>query len=245
MTQVTHASPTPAGYPAPAAVTAKQPDLSSVGASFREQLQLVRHLPSALGPAAGRDWRGTARAAGQERFAGDYSNGRSTDPHPPSFAANRGLACDGSGKEHDGHATGSKELPDEEADPKPSHQTSPELLYGEVDVAARWAEPMVRVLHQMGTSTATSYAPCGTVPSAVLEQIAMQLVRKAGIGANSVHLEFGAGGLAGGNLLIQVEADGLDIALNLPPGVDPSSVSHALTRRLERKGLKIARLVVE
>jgi hypothetical protein len=155
-----------------------------------------------------------------------------------------GLASDGaaSARAHSAYDVGKDPWRIDDATDPPRKGTTP----ASEDTAFQpegCVEPMVRVMsnlmllnHPVAVQT--------SAPSAMLERIALQLVRKVALGTSSVHLEFGDGVLADGKLTVHCTSDGLEIAVQAPAGMDPSQLCTALTRRLERKGIKLASLEV-
>src|SRR5690606_4962274 len=99
---------------------------------------------------------------------------------------------------------------------------------GEPNLA--WCDPMARSLLQLAQPVVASpsSAPVNVAPI-VLDQIAAQLVRKAGVGGSSVHLQVGAGRLEGGEVLVQAGADGLDVRISAPAGVDGAALASAIS----------------
>jgi hypothetical protein len=109
-----------------------------------------------------------------------------------------------------------------------------------------WCDSMTRSLLQLGQpALPLPPATAGAGTPTVLEQIATQLVRKAGLGASSVHLRFRAGKLDGGELLVQSKAEGLDIRITPPAGVDGAELASAISERLARRGLRVSQIVVD
>jgi hypothetical protein len=104
-----------------------------------------------------------------------------------------------------------------------------------------WAEPLVRVL----SCAAVGQAAAGRVqsPTAALDRILLHLVRRVGVGTDSVRLEFGDD-FSNGSLLVHSTEDGLEIALQVHGGIDAQTLKDALTQRLSRKGIKVSRLEV-
>lgn len=109
-----------------------------------------------------------------------------------------------------------------------------------------WCDPIARALLQWSPPTPAACVPTvGTVAPVMLDQIATQLVRKVGVGGGSVHLQFAAGRLDGGALLVQSGTDGLDVQITAPPGVDATELAAAICERLERRGLRVSRIAVD
>lgn len=109
-----------------------------------------------------------------------------------------------------------------------------------------WCDPMARSLLQWAQPGVTSPSPApANVSPVILDQIAAQLVRKAGVGSSSVHLQFGAGRLEGGEVLVQTGADGLDVRITAPAGVDGAALAASISERLGRRGLRVARVSVD
>lgn len=79
----------------------------------------------------------------------------------------------------------------------------------------------------------------------MLEQVAAQLVRKAAIGSSTVHLALGGSRFDGSELLVQAGASGLEVRLTAPVGVDADGLGKAITERLERRGLRVASVIVD
>jgi hypothetical protein len=76
-----------------------------------------------------------------------------------------------------------------------------------------------------------------------LEDILPALVRRvawSGDGRRgTVRLELGAGELAGGTLLVQVDEGRVRVRLTAPPGVDVGAWRGRITDRLEARGLTV------
>jgi hypothetical protein len=76
-----------------------------------------------------------------------------------------------------------------------------------------------------------------------LEDILPALVRRvawSGDGRRgTVRLELGAGELAGGTLLVQVDEGRVRVRLTAPPGVDVDAWRGRITDRLEARGLAV------
>jgi hypothetical protein len=76
-----------------------------------------------------------------------------------------------------------------------------------------------------------------------LEDLLPALVRRvawSGDGRKgTVRLELGAGELAGGTLLVQVEDGRVRVRLSAPPGVDVSAWRGRIVDRLEKRGLAV------
>ncbi len=101
-------------------------------------------------------------------------------------------------------------------------------------------EPLLRTLaHQVVSAPAAA-------PAAVVDQIALQLVRRFQVGGNgrasAVRLEFGEGRLQGGSVLVSSEDGQLSIEVDAPPGVDVTGLAERLKRRLQGRGLSVASL---
>jgi hypothetical protein len=108
-----------------------------------------------------------------------------------------------------------------------------------------WVDPTARALLQWAPPPGSVIATPSGVPSQVLDQVALQLVRKVSVGQSTVHLQLGDGQLAGGAVLVTAGADGLDIRITAPAGVDAAEFAKAVEQRLLRRGLRIANLEVD
>lgn len=127
----------------------------------------------------------------------------------------------------DEHAARRRTTPDESLDPSARH-------------AAHLAPPGMP-----GASPATTASPAqveARVQSS-LEDLLPALVRRVawtGDGRRgTVRLELGAGELAGGTLLVQVEDGRVRVRLSAPPGVDVSAWRARIADRLEARGLVV------
>lgn len=134
-------------------------------------------------------------------------------------------------------------------DPGASHESHAGWPHGpdvSADPSLTWCDSMARSLLQWAPppNAQNNTAPA-TVSPTVLDQIANQLVRKAAIGASSVHLQFGAGKLEGGEMLVQAGADGLDIRITPPRGVCGADIATAISERLSRRGVMVSQIVVD
>lgn len=109
-------------------------------------------------------------------------------------------------------------------------------------------DPMARSLMQWASPLAPATAvspPVQSMPSAVLEQIAGQVVKRIRIGDGTVHLQLGSGRLEGGEVLVTSGTDGLDVRVTAPSGVDGSKLGEAIRERLTKRGLRVATVEVE
>lgn len=121
-------------------------------------------------------------------------------------------------------------------------------LHSQVDPdgsVERYGDPLVRVLSVCAPGSIPIVPPLSSSGStAALDRIAAQLVRKIGLGSSSVHVEFGQGVWAEGKLLVNATDEGVEITLDAPFGVNTSELRQALTRRLERRGIKVSSIDV-
>jgi hypothetical protein len=106
---------------------------------------------------------------------------------------------------------------------------------------------MARSLLQWSVPVVAAPVPThhGVVAPVLLDQIASHLVRKVGLGGGSVHLQLGAGRFDGGALLVQSGSEGLAVHITAPPGVDGAELAAAISERLKRRGLRVARVEVD
>lgn len=112
--------------------------------------------------------------------------------------------------------------------------------------AVVWCDPLARALLQWAPPPVVASPPvAAAVPDVVLEHIAGQLVKRAAVGASAVHLQFGKGQLDGAELFVCSTADGLEIRLSAPSGVNGRQLGLAIAERLARRGLRVARVEVE
>lgn len=114
--------------------------------------------------------------------------------------------------------------------------------------ADSWCDPMARSLLQWATPLAPGFSvspPAHGLPSAVLEQIAGQVVKRVRVGEGAVHLQLGSGRLEGGEVLVKSGIDGLDISVTAPVGVDGAQLGEAIRARLRKRGLRVASVAVE
>lgn len=72
-----------------------------------------------------------------------------------------------------------------------------------------------------------------------------QLVKRVAVGTSAVQLQLGKGQLDGAELLVRATADGLEIRLTAPPGVNGWRLGIAIADRLARRGLRVANVEVE
>ncbi len=109
-------------------------------------------------------------------------------------------------------------------------------------VAPLTQEPLMRTLAQPMAPGASAPVP----PAAVLDDVAMQLLRRVSAGATArggaVRLEFGSGALAGGSVVVTSDDGQLTIEVDAPAGVDASVLSERLGRRLRARGLRVLAL---
>lgn len=153
-------------------------------------------------------------------------SGRSTDHAPDHGLEERSTSGEHARPNDDGASVRGRQGEDGE-----SHEPTNNCL-----------DPLVRAL-----SNVTHHQPSAPPPlahSATLDRVAQQLVRRVGLGAGSVHLEFGSGVFEDGKLLVRATDDGLEIVLDTPAGIDVHTLREALTQRLERKGVKVSVLEV-
>lgn len=108
-----------------------------------------------------------------------------------------------------------------------------------------WVDPTARALLQWAPPPGAVVATPSGVPSQVLDQVALQLVRKVSVGQSTVHLQLGDGQLAGGAVLVTAGSEGLEIRITAPPGMDAAAFGRAVEQRLERRGLRIASIEVD
>jgi hypothetical protein len=132
------------------------------------------------------------------------------------------------GPDPDEHAPRRRTIPDESLDPSARHlaQLAPPALAG--------AFP---------STPATSPAQVEARVRSSLEDLLPVLVRRvawSGDGRRgTVRLELGAGELAGGTLLVQVEEGRVRVRLSAPPGVDVGAWRGRIAERLEARGLTV------
>lgn len=107
-----------------------------------------------------------------------------------------------------------------------------------------WCDPLARSLLQWAPPP-VALAPAASVPDVVLEHIAGQLVKRVAVGTSAVQLQLGKGQLDGAELLVRATADGLEIRLTAPPGVNGRQLGIAIADRLARRGLRVANIEVE
>lgn len=108
------------------------------------------------------------------------------------------------------------------------------------------SDPMQRVL-----ATLQPPQPSGAMqppPALVVDQIAANLLRRFSYasqrGSGTVRLEFGAGAMAGGSLIVHCEGSDLRLELDAPDGLDSAELARRIEHRLISKGLSVAELSV-
>jgi hypothetical protein len=84
---------------------------------------------------------------------------------------------------------------------------------------------------------------------ASLEEVLPAVVRRiawSGDGRKgSLRLEFGAGALAGGTLVVHADDGRIRVQLSAPPGADASAWKERIVSRLEERKLHVDEVVVE
>jgi hypothetical protein len=92
-------------------------------------------------------------------------------------------------------------------------------------------------------------APVRTCAEASLEEMLPAIVRRiawAGDGRKgSLRLEFGAGALAGGTLVVHADDGRVKVELHAPPGTDADAWRERILARLEEKRIGVDEIVVE
>jgi hypothetical protein len=98
-------------------------------------------------------------------------------------------------------------------------------------------------------------APAAAVPPvevrarASLEEVLPAIVRRiawSGDGRKgSLRLEFGAGALAGGTLIVHADDGRVRVELSAPPGADASAWKERIVSRLEERKLHVEEVVVD
>lgn len=128
----------------------------------------------------------------------------------------------------DEHPPRRRTTPDESLDPSARH-------------AAQLAPPALPGSLPSGTTASPAQVEARVRSS--LEDLLPALVRRvawSGDGRRgTVRLELGAGELAGGTLLVQVEDGRVRVRLTAPPGVDVGAWRGRIADRLEARGLEV------
>jgi acetylornithine deacetylase/succinyl-diaminopimelate desuccinylase-like protein len=92
-------------------------------------------------------------------------------------------------------------------------------------------------------------APVLARAHASLEDVLPAIVRRiawAGDGRKgSLRLEFGAGALAGGTLVVHADDGRVKVELRAPPGTDAAAWRDRIAARLEEKRIRVDEIVVE
>jgi hypothetical protein len=103
-----------------------------------------------------------------------------------------------------------------------------------------------------GTLAAAASPPVDTVQSAArvsLEQVMSKFVRRVAWSGDAhsgtARLELGAGALEGATLTIHSHNGVVQVALELPPGVDAAEWRDRIARRLDARGLQVSALEVD
>jgi hypothetical protein len=81
-----------------------------------------------------------------------------------------------------------------------------------------------------------------------MDHLVSQLVKRIGWSGDgrrgTVRLEVGRGDLAGATLLVEADAGGVDVDVELPAGVSADAYGARLRQRLEARGLTVRSLNV-
>jgi hypothetical protein len=117
--------------------------------------------------------------------------------------------------------------------------------HGEADgcglglVDSNACDPLVRAL----AAPVSSMVAVSLVPVALLDQIAVQWVRRLSAGGDgsqaSVRLEFGRGALDGASVIISTDHGQLSVTVEAANGFDTDALAERLRRRLSAKGLAV------
>lgn len=214
-----------------------RPPVASVRGAFREQLLAVKGVETA--PLRGRDAANVRppKSATDGRFSLDLGGlvGRPVDGSslPATERRLAGGATEGLGRD-----------PERREPPSLDDASNPAVNGAEASPA--WCDSLARsLLHIAPPPQLAASTPASPIAPSVLDQIASQLVRRAGVGASSVHLQFGAGKLDGGELLVQVGPEGLEVRITPPVGTDGSALAVAIEARLARRGLRVSQITVD
>jgi hypothetical protein len=147
----------------------------------------------------------------------------------------------GEGAEHGGHGHGRAAGPPSD---EPAHRrrtTQNETLDPSARHAAQLAPPALPGAMTPGAPASPAQVEARVRSS--LEDLLPALVRRvawSGDGRRgAVRLELGAGELAGGTLLVQVDEGRVRVKLSAPPGVDVGAWRGRIVDRLEARGLAV------
>jgi hypothetical protein len=115
-------------------------------------------------------------------------------------------------------------------------------------------DPATRQVAQLGPPLPMATPVHGDAPvlaraHASLEDVLPAIVRRiawAGDGRKgSLRLEFGAGALAGGTLVVHADDGRVKVELRAPPGTDAAAWRDRIAARLEEKRIRVDEIVVE